>query len=86
MMLTCQANISLYRRVGDSITACVTNGPQCEPIITITQPNFFTNEQSDECHDDQIDDKYLHDFDPSQMLDHWLRELDSVRMVSVRNQ
>jgi len=76
---------SIIRRVGDSITACVTNGPPCEPIVTITQPNFFTNDQRAECDNDQINDKYLHDFDPSQMLDHWLRELDSVRMEFDKN-
>lgn len=56
----------------------------------MTQPNFFTQDQSDKCDhysgDQHLNDQYLHDFDPSQLLDHWLRELDSVRMVSVANQ
>ena len=49
------------------------------------EPNFFVpNDRTDDClHgvDHQLTDQHLQDFDPSQLLDHWLRELDVAGMV-----
>ena len=52
----------------------------------MTEPNFFiTSDQSDQHHEEN-DLHHLTDFDPSKLLDHWLRELDSATMVSEENQ
>ena len=50
------------------------------------EPNFFVpNDRTDDCLpgvDHQVTEQHLQDFDPSQLLDHWLRELDVAGMVS----
>ena len=56
------------RRVGDSLAACVTSGGAAVSVI-----KRVSAVQSD--NNDQ-------DIDPSDLLDHWLRELDSAKMVS----
>ena len=55
------------RRVGDSLAACVTSGGT---VSVIKRVSAVQGDSSDQ------------DIDPSDLLDHWLRELDSAKMVS----
>merc|ERR1711990_928797 len=65
---------SIIRRVGDSLTACVTSSPPISAIRALSagESNYFiTSDTSNDL-----------DIDPSTLLDHWLRELDSANMTS----
>ena len=84
----------VVRRLGDSLSACVTSHGHYSPVTVTLEPNFFIAE--DRAPGDAVDGDGaeegansqhldLQDFDPSQLLDHWLHELDSARMVGVKN-
>ena len=86
----------VVRRLGDSLSACVTSHGPYTPVTVTLEPNFFIAEdrtQGDAGDGDGAEEGAnansqhldLQDFDPSQLLDHWLRELDSARMVGVKN-
>ena len=84
----------VVRRLGDSLSACVTSHGHYSPVTVTLEPNFFIAEdrtQGDAVDGDGAEEGAnsqhldLQDFDPSQLLDHWLRELDSARMVGVKN-
>ena len=65
----------------------MTNGSHYNNPVTVTlEPNFFVpNDQTSDSLpgvDHQVIDKDLQDFDPSQLLDHWLHVLDTAGMVS----
>ena len=64
--------VYFIRRVGDSLTACVTTSPPVSAIRALSagESNYFITSDSNEL-----------DIDPSILLDHWLRELDSANMV-----
>ena len=66
-------DVYFIRRVGDSLTACVTTSPPISAIRALSagQSNYFiTSDSSNDL-----------DIDPSILLDQWLRELDSASMV-----
>ena len=66
-------DVYFIRRVGDSLTACVTTSPPISAIRALSagESNYFiTSDTSNDL-----------DIDPSTLLDHWLRELDSANMV-----
>ena len=86
----------VVRRLGDSLSACVTSHGHYTPVTVTLEPNFFIAEdrtQGDAGDGDGAEERAnansqhldLQDFDPSQLLDHWLHELDSARMVGVKN-
>ena len=66
-------DVYFIRRVGDSLTACVTSSPPISAIRALSagESNYFIT--SDTCND--------LDIDPSTLLDQWMRELDSANMV-----
>ena len=82
-------NRKYFRRLSKSISTCVTNGLHYGDRVTVTEPNFFiTNDDGCSDNDHHLNDKSTHqveEFDPSALLDHWLRELDSANMVSMIN-
>ena len=65
-------DVYFIRRVGDSLTACVTSSPPISAIRALSagQSNYFITSDSNAL-----------DIDPSILLDQWLRELDSANMV-----
>ena len=66
-------DVYLIRRVGDSLTACVTTSPPISAIRALSagESNYFiTSDSSNDL-----------DIDPSILLDQWLQELDSASMV-----
>ena len=84
----------VVRRLGDSLSACVASHGPYTPVTVTLEPNFFIAEdrtQGDAGDGDGAEEGAnsqhldLQDFDPSQLLDHWLHELDSARMVGVKN-
>ena len=84
----------VVRRLGDSLSACVASHGPYTPVTVTLEPNFFIAEdraQGDAVDGDGAEEGAntqhldLQDFDPSQLLDHWLHELDSARMVGVKN-
>jgi len=79
---------SIIRRLGDTLTACVANDRvHYNSVLSVKEPNFFvTTDQTDDDHDDDNDEiHHLTDFDPSKLLDHWLRELDFATMNLGKN-
>ena len=67
-------DVYFIRRVGDSLTACVTTSPPVSAIRALSagESNYFIT--SDSSSNDL-------DIDPSILLDQWLQELDSASMV-----
>ena len=66
-------DVYFTRRVGDSLTACVTSSPPISAIraLSARESNYFiTSDSSNDL-----------DIDPSTLLDQWLSELDSASMV-----
>ena len=63
-------DVNIARRLGDSLTACVTTAPAPIKRVSPVESNYFLASDNND-----------QEIDPSDLLDHWLRELDSAKMV-----
>ena len=72
-------DVYFIRRVGDSLTACVTSSPPISAIRALSagESNYFITSDSSSTTSPSND----LDIDPSILLDQWMRELDSASMV-----